>query len=548
MKSKQSFLSKIISLMLTLAIVMTMTTASFANEIEKENVSLEELSEQTTSINEEDLEVEEQLDSKEESEQVKENENLKIKEEVEETELRENEEIKESRYNTDIPSNRIAYVYGTGGAEFYPNQKISREEAYISFLRTAEILETGKKPSKYPIGQVLQELEQRGVYLEGNRKTDLKGKITRAEIADMVDQYLNLEGPAEKTAVDKVIDYSFMSKDKKGNFNGEKSLSRAEMVTVLNRMQNRKADKASASSLPQIYKDLPKSHWAHAEILEATIAHVVDLNTAEQKWTSHSFTDNDHKKIKATEEYNSLIKPLIDHGIKNPTNKQRQAIGKMNQYISGNTRVSQDFNNGKNLVFAFEGAGDFNNKWSKTAYHNEGRYGAMYIVVKNKEIVYITTNGSTLPDNPSKTIRVNGVYKNVRTLDSQRENISNYISGNHKNYPGMRPYNLLASRENTRQNVKSLQGRASDGTVMNIHSGRSDEGTMSDGCLTIRDTDYIAFSKAVGYMPNYIGNDRNNFSSIQKIGKGKFVSNVHLTLVLDRTLMDENTKNQYWSK
>ena len=214
----------------------------------------------------------------------------------------------------------------------------------MSFLRTVEILETATNPLNYPMEKVLDQLEKSGIYLEGNRKADLKGKITRAEIADMVDQYLKLEGPAGKTSVDRVIDYSFMSRDKKGNFNGERNLSRAEMVAVLNRIQNRKVDKVSSISLPQIYKDLPKSHWAYAEVLEATIAHTVDINTSEQKWTSYTFTDNDHKKVKATAEYNTLIKPLIDHGIKNPNNKQRQAIVKMNEYINDDDRVKQDFN------------------------------------------------------------------------------------------------------------------------------------------------------------------------------------------------------------
>ena len=82
----------------------------------------------------------------------------------------------------------------------------------------------------------------------------------------------------------------------------------------------------------------------------------------------------------------------------------------------------------------------------------------MFIAVKNKEIVYITTNASTLPDNPNKNINIKGVSKKVRTLDSQRENISNFVSGNHRTYPGLVPYNLTARAENKSQKVKSLTG------------------------------------------------------------------------------------------
>lgn len=245
-------------------------------------------------------------------------------------------------------------------------------------------------------------------------------------------------------------------------------------------------------------------------------------------------------------DYKDTVEVLIKNGVKNPNANQIEAIKKMNQYIAENSRVAQDFNDNKNIIFAFEGAGDYNNKWKKTYYHNEGRYGAMFIVVKNKEIVYITTNASTLPDNSTKNIDIHGVLKKVRTLDSQRENISNFKSGNHKSYPGLIPYNVEKGSENKAQKVKSLQGIANDGFRFNIHSGRSTEGPMSDGCLTIRDTDYIEFAKKVGYMPNSIPNNRNNFSSIQKIGTGKFVPNVVVTLVLDRTLMEKTAKSKFW--
>ena len=170
----------------------------------------------------------------------------------------------------------------------------------------------------------------------------------------------------------------------------------------------------------------------------------------------------------------------------------------------------------------------------------------MFIVVKNKKVEYITANASTLPDNPSKGIRINGVMKTVRTLDSQRENISHYISGNHKTYPGLIPFNRVARVENKSQKVKSLQGLANNGYKLNIHAGRSDEGSMSDGCLTIKDQDYLKFSKTVGYMPNRINDNNNNFNAIYGIGTGKFVPNVQATLILDRTLMDQAVKNQFW--
>lgn len=548
MEKRESLLLRFISLMLTFLISISLTGTSFADQIEK-NLNLDQVVEADMVIEEEEInEIEEELSKEENQEDTEENiEEIDLESENEE-ELIEEDEIKESRYKKDVPSNRIPYIFGTGAANFNPNQAISREEAYISFLRSIEILETGNKPKSYPIDIVIEELEKRDVNLDGYRKNDLKGKISREDIAIMVDEYLILDDSSERSSVDKVMDHSFMSVDNKGNFNGDRTLTRAEMVVILNRIQNREVDKKSLEDIPQIYKDLPKTHWAHDSVLEATIEHTVDINTSQQKWTSHTLSDSDNKKIQETEKHNNIVKPLIDNGVKNPNNKQIQAIVKMNEYIENNNRVKKDFNDGKTIIFAFEGAGDYNNKWSKTNYHNEGRYGAMYIVVKNKAITHITTNGSTLPDNPNKNINIYGSSRKVRTLDSERENVSNFVSGNHRNYPGMTPYNEIINRENKAQKVKSLQGIASNGFRMNIHSGRSIEASMSDGCLTIRDTDYINFAKAVGYMPNWIANSKNNFSSITKIGKGQFVPGVKITLVLDRTLMDQNVKNQFWKK
>ena len=281
---------------------------------------------------------------------------------------------------------------------------------------------------------------------------------------------------------------------------------------------------------------------------ETTASSSVDIKTNEQKRTSLKLIETDKKILEEISRFNELKNILIKNGISNPNEKQIKAIEKMNQYISNNNIVNQDFNNKKTLIFAFEGAGSYNNKWSKTAYHTEGRYGAMFIVVKNKEVAYITANGSTLPDNPSNKIKIGGTLRNVRTLDSQRENISNFRSGNHTGYPGLISYNPATGLDNNAQKVKSLEGRANNGFKMNIHSGRSVEDTMSEGCLTIRDTDYISFAKTVGHMPGWVSDDKNNIESILKIGNGKFVPNITATLILDRTLMDQSTKNKFWKQ
>ncbi len=565
MKKNLYFFRGVVSLALTLSVSTTAITVSYANELENQEVIEildESLFETPKGSNQEkELKKDEQdienVKEKEVDESIEKESKNEVKEENSEEENTEENRV-ETNYNKKSSGTHIPYIYGNGSTSFNPSGNRTRQEAFILFLRAIEISETEVNPPSHPIEKVFKELEDRNIKINSYQKTGLKDEITRGEIAALVDGYLKLSqvdkkisakdinNSMYKQSIENVLNHSVMNVDNKGNFNPEKKISRAEIITVLNKIQNRQVSKESVIDIPQIFKDVPKTHWAYPQILAATVHHTVNVDTDNQKWTSHILTGEDYKKIEETKTYNNVALVLINNGIKNPNNNQLEAIRKMNDYIANSDEVRQNFESGKSIIFAFEGAGDYLDKWSKTAYHNEGRYGAMFIVVKNKEVAYITANGSTLPDNPSKGINIKGVRKTVRTLDSQRENISYYRSGNHKSYPGLIPYNVVAQAENSSQKVKSLQGLANDGYKLNIHAGRSDEGLMSDGCLTIKDKDYLNFSKTVGFMPDWVNDNNNNFNAIYKIGKGQFVPNVQVTLVLDRTLMDESVKNKFW--
>ena len=67
-----------------------------------------------------------------------------------------------------------------------------------------------------------------------------------------------------------------------GTFGGEREITRAEVVTVVNRLLNRSADETALNSRSVTrFTDLPKSHWAYFEIMEAANAHTALMKDGE---------------------------------------------------------------------------------------------------------------------------------------------------------------------------------------------------------------------------------------------------------------------------
>ena len=74
-----------------------------------------------------------------------------------------------------------------------------------------------------------------------------------------------------------------------GTFMPESNITRAEVVTLVNRMLDRVADKAflaaNASALPRQYWDFTTAHWAHLMIMEASTGHDYVKDSAGERWT-----------------------------------------------------------------------------------------------------------------------------------------------------------------------------------------------------------------------------------------------------------------------
>ena len=74
-----------------------------------------------------------------------------------------------------------------------------------------------------------------------------------------------------------------------GAFRPDDPITRAEAVTILNRVLGRSADAAMAASGEDIrvMPDVPDTHWAYLDMLEATTDHEYDKANGVETWTSY---------------------------------------------------------------------------------------------------------------------------------------------------------------------------------------------------------------------------------------------------------------------
>ena len=72
-----------------------------------------------------------------------------------------------------------------------------------------------------------------------------------------------------------------------GTFGPDKPITRAEVVTIVNRVLGREADKdyiaANAGSV-RTFPDVPSSHWAYYAVLEAANAHKSPIKEGAESW------------------------------------------------------------------------------------------------------------------------------------------------------------------------------------------------------------------------------------------------------------------------
>ena len=204
----------------------------------------------------------------------------------------------------------VAYINGYEDGTVKPDGNITREELAAILYRvsndTSSVVASGNKFTDVPADRwsagAIEFMANKKVvngYEDGSFKP--ANNLTRAEFAAMVARFADLtDTAASRTFSDVDSSYwgfkSIMALNKAGYVNGyedgtfrpEANVTRAEVMTVINKIIGRSADASYVKSLDNNrFSDLNKDSWYYVDVIEATTDHNYKLNSSgvEIEWS-----------------------------------------------------------------------------------------------------------------------------------------------------------------------------------------------------------------------------------------------------------------------
>lgn len=200
-----------------------------------------------------------------------------------------------------------AYLNGYGDGTFGPDNNMTRAEAaqmFYNLLLDKEVPVTTSftdVPADAWYAKAVNSLASLGI-LEGvgNNLFAPDRPITRAEFTVIAMRFT--EGDVTGTNIfsdvhtndwfyDQVvgsIQYGWITGYADGTFQPNKTISRAEVTTIVNRMLGRSADEDYVDGHEAdllLFSDVSKDYWAYYQIVEATNAHNYEKNGDTENWT-----------------------------------------------------------------------------------------------------------------------------------------------------------------------------------------------------------------------------------------------------------------------
>ncbi|RIX59394.1 S-layer homology domain-containing protein [Paenibacillus nanensis] len=192
-----------------------------------------------------------------------------------------------------------AYMNGYGDRTFRPDRTITRAEmaAILSRVTAKEAVSADKSYSDVNAGSwakdAISSATSTGLmqgYPDGSFKPDRN--ITRAEMAKLAALLLDaspasgagfadVSGGWAEDAILAVQGAGIMRGYEDGTFRPEQPLTRAEAVTVINRVLGRGPLEGMAFSP---WKDVEVTHWAYRDIAEASVPHSYDQTDDGEQW------------------------------------------------------------------------------------------------------------------------------------------------------------------------------------------------------------------------------------------------------------------------
>ena len=189
-----------------------------------------------------------------------------------------------------------AYINGYNDNTFRPNNLITRAEVAALISRISPKYNTYRYYSSnfndvhrgqwYYDSVAFMEYEQ---YISGYEDNSFRpnNPITRAEFSVIVCKANNIKATSARNNFEDVKGHwaegyitalnrrKYINGYPNGEFQPDSPITRAEVVTVLNKVLNREPnkDRMDEEVIINPFKDLPRHHWAYYDILEASETH-----------------------------------------------------------------------------------------------------------------------------------------------------------------------------------------------------------------------------------------------------------------------------------
>ncbi|WP_054251906.1 S-layer homology domain-containing protein [Neofamilia massiliensis] len=203
------------------------------------------------------------------------------------------------------------YLIGYEDQSFRPENNMTREEVAVMFSRLLKNRPIKGKVYSYDYSDVendrwsitaISYMNELGIikgYPDGTFKPTRS--ISRAEFAAIATRFSKITGGNKIFSdlskdhwaydlIQKAATAGWISGYPDGTFKPDREITRAEVVTITNRMLNRYADENYVDrNLYKIihYTDMDKSHWAYYPVIEASNGHKFErkANGKDEKWT-----------------------------------------------------------------------------------------------------------------------------------------------------------------------------------------------------------------------------------------------------------------------
>jgi len=201
----------------------------------------------------------------------------------------------------------MGYVQGVGDGKFEPDRNMTRAEIAQMFFnllweKNVQIIKRfPDEPDSAWHERAVHTLASIGV-LTGYPDGDFhpNAQITRAEFVTIAARFMKEMPEAGQSVpfndvptahwaykyINAAVQYGWVTGYGDGSFQPDRHISRAEAVTIVNRMLNRVADKAFINSHHDLnhFDDVPGTHWAFYDIMEAYDFHDYERHDGVEEW------------------------------------------------------------------------------------------------------------------------------------------------------------------------------------------------------------------------------------------------------------------------